>query len=52
MLGTPENAGVTKHFRPLLGPNLPLLLGKPRQSLNPRFVAWTIMVTPGVGFDF
>ena len=22
------------------------------QSLNPRFVAWCIMVTPGIGFDF
>ena len=33
-------------------PNLPVLLRKPGQSLNPRFVAWCIMVTPGLGFDF
>ena len=25
------------HFRPLLGPNLPVVLRKPGQSLNPRF---------------
>ena len=30
---------MTEHFRPLLGPNLPVLLRKPGQSLNPRFVA-------------
>ena len=29
-----------------------VLLRKPGQSLNPRFVAWCIMVTPGVGFEF
>ena len=31
-LGTPGNARVTYHFRPLLGPNLPVLLRKPGQS--------------------
>ena len=30
------------HFRPLLGPNLPVLLRKPGQSRNPRFVAWPL----------
>ena len=33
---------MTLHFRPLLGPNLPVLLRKPGQSLNPRFVAWPL----------
>ena len=47
-----ENAGVTQHFRPLLGPNLPMLLRKPGQSLNPRFDSRSIMVTPSVDFDF
>ena len=46
LLGTPENGGVTKHFRPLLGPNLPVLLSKPGQSLNPGFDTRSIMVTP------
>ena len=50
-LGTPENAGVTQHLRPLLGPNL-VLLRKPGQSLNPRFDTRSIMVTPSVRFDF
>ena len=39
---------MTRHFRPLLGPNLPVLLRKPGQSLIPRFVAWSSMVTPSV----
>ena len=36
-MGIPENARVTQHFRPLLGPNLPVLLRKPGQYLNPCF---------------
>ena len=40
LLGTPKNAGVTQHVRPLLGPNVVVLLRK--GTLNPRFVAWPL----------
>ena len=51
-VGDPRECRGDVVFRPLLGPNLPVLLRKPGQSLNPRFVAWCIMVTRSGGFEF